>query len=231
MLLLVHLRYSQLCLPPRQERWSWRRWRPWTHLPRQSWAVERGHSFWVVSCVYVLVLWKATVSATLLQFYSDFQTEFLMIIIQYKRTNKRFKDKLIVVYSILEVLDRNWSLLHVCCLRKFLWKCDLGSEFRQVVLQKSWQKPELFVFNLDFGWVIRNLPKNLWLLSGSSKVKSWEDFTHINHKCRHTIPSFQLEHRAGRRLVAWKCQQILESSSKSLWIWSETTWKVYNITV
>lgn len=54
-----------VCLPPWQECWSWRRWRLWTHLPRQSWAVEKTHSFWVMSCVYELMLWKATLSDAL----------------------------------------------------------------------------------------------------------------------------------------------------------------------
>lgn len=41
-LLSVHLITHPVCLPPRQGRWSWRRWTLWTHLPRQSWAVEKN---------------------------------------------------------------------------------------------------------------------------------------------------------------------------------------------
>lgn len=32
-------------IPPWQERWSWRRWRLWSHLPRQRWAVEKDIPF------------------------------------------------------------------------------------------------------------------------------------------------------------------------------------------
>lgn len=28
-------------LPPQQERWSWRKWTLWTHLPPRGWAVEK----------------------------------------------------------------------------------------------------------------------------------------------------------------------------------------------
>lgn len=54
-----------VCLPPRQERWSWRRWRLWTHLPRRSWAVEKD----IPSELCLVLMKSCTVYCTVLIFF------------------------------------------------------------------------------------------------------------------------------------------------------------------